>query len=153
VDREFLFRVLLAREGLASTGIGDGIAIPHVRNPIVLHVARPTITLCFPEVPVDFGAMDGQPVRALFTLVSPTVRSHLHLLTRLAFALRDEGFKKLVLGQGSRDDLLAEAARVEGRLHTAAGPPAAPAEPPPQAAPESPPADAASPKARGTRRT
>src|SRR6185295_7028829 len=38
VDREFLLRVLLAREQLASTGIGDGVAIPHVRNPIVLHV-------------------------------------------------------------------------------------------------------------------
>jgi PTS system nitrogen regulatory IIA component len=39
VDREFLFRVLFAREALESTGIGDGIAIPHVRNPIVLHVS------------------------------------------------------------------------------------------------------------------
>jgi PTS system nitrogen regulatory IIA component len=43
VDREFLFRVLLAREALGSTGIGDGIAIPHVRNPVVLHVAQPSI--------------------------------------------------------------------------------------------------------------
>ena len=49
VDRGFLLRVLLARETLESTGIGDGIAIPHVRNPVVLHVARPLITLCFLE--------------------------------------------------------------------------------------------------------
>ena len=41
VDRSFLLKVLLARETLGSTGIGDGIAIPHVRNPIVLHVTRP----------------------------------------------------------------------------------------------------------------
>jgi PTS system nitrogen regulatory IIA component len=79
VDREFLFRVLLAREALGSTGVGDGIAIPHVRNPIVLHVSRPTITLCFLEKPVDFGAIDGKPVHALFSLISPTVRAHLHL--------------------------------------------------------------------------
>ena len=38
VDREFLFQALLARETLASTGVGDGIAIPHLRNPIVLHL-------------------------------------------------------------------------------------------------------------------
>ena len=62
VDPEFLYQVLLAREALGSTGIGDGIAIPHVRNPIVLHLSRPTVTLCFLEQPVDFGALDGQPV-------------------------------------------------------------------------------------------
>jgi mannitol/fructose-specific phosphotransferase system IIA component (Ntr-type) len=89
VDREFLYKVLLARESLGSTGIGDGIAIPHVRNPIVLHLSRPIVTLCFLERPVDFGALDGQPVNTLFTLISPTVRAHLHLLSRLAFTLRD----------------------------------------------------------------
>jgi PTS system nitrogen regulatory IIA component len=87
VDREFLLQVLLARESLGSTGIGDGIAIPHARNPIVLNVERPTITLCFLENPVDFAALDGLPVTMLFTLVNPTVRAHLHLLSRLAFIL------------------------------------------------------------------
>ena len=116
VDREFLFRVLLAREAMASTGIGDGIAIPHVRNPIVLHVAKPMVTLCFLEKPIDFAAIDGQPVHALFSMVSPTVRAHLHLLSRLAFALRDPAFKVLVHRQGSRDEILAEARRVESTL-------------------------------------
>ena len=83
VDREFLYEVLLAREALGSTAIGDGIAIPHVRNPVILHLERPLITLCFLERPVDFGALDGQPVDTLFTLISPTVRAHLHLLSRL----------------------------------------------------------------------
>src|SRR5438034_985186 len=62
------------REALQSTGVGDGIAIPHVRNPIVLHVSRPMITLCFLERPIDFGALDGKPVHVLFSLISPTVR-------------------------------------------------------------------------------
>lgn len=81
VDRDFLLRVLVAREALGSTGIGGGFAIPHVRNPIVLHVPRPSITLCFLEHPIDFGALDGQPVRVLFALISPTIRAHLYLLT------------------------------------------------------------------------
>src|SRR5438477_12797280 len=71
VDREFLLRVLLAREALGSTGIGDGIAIPHVRNPVVLHVQRPSVCLCFLEKPSDFGALDCRPVFALFSLTSP----------------------------------------------------------------------------------
>lgn len=113
VDRDFLFRVILAREELASTGIGDGIAIPHVRNPIILHVSQPIITLCFLEKPVEFGALDGKPVHALFGLISPTVRAHLHLLSRLSFALRDEGFKSAITRQALREDILAEASRIE----------------------------------------
>lgn len=114
VDRNFLLQVLMAREALESTAIGDGIAIPHVRNPIVLHVAKPMVMLSFLEKPVDFGALDGQPVHTLFSLVSPTVRSHLHLLSRIAFALRDPGFKEIVLRQGSREEILEGVKRVGG---------------------------------------
>jgi PTS system nitrogen regulatory IIA component len=113
VDREFLLQVLLARESLGSTAVGDGIAIPHVRNPIVLNVLRPMITLCFLEHPVDFDALDGKPVYALFSLSSPTVRSHLHLLSRLAHALRSPDFKQAITRQAGREEILAEAARVD----------------------------------------
>jgi PTS system nitrogen regulatory IIA component len=118
-DRRLLLQMLLARERLASTAIGEGIAIPHPRHPIVLHVDRPMITLCFLERPVDFGALDGQPVHALFTLVSPTVRAHLHLLSRLAFALRDEHFKRLVQEAAGRDAILAAARDLSRRLEAA----------------------------------
>ncbi|NUN96749.1 MAG: PTS sugar transporter subunit IIA [Candidatus Omnitrophica bacterium] len=106
VDREFLYQVLLAREALGSTGIGDGIAIPHVRNPIVLHLPRPTITLCFLENPIEFGALDGNPVTTLFTLISPSVRAHLHMLSRLGFILRNKDFRAHLSEQSSREELL-----------------------------------------------
>src|SRR6266480_6349168 len=109
VDRDFLLRVLLAREALQSTGIGDGIAIPHVRNPVVLHVPRPSICLCFLEKPIDFDSIDGLPVFALFSMVSPTVRAHLHLLSRLSFALHDGGFKSVIMRQSPREEILAAA--------------------------------------------
>lgn len=116
VDREFLYQVLLARETLGSTGIGDGIAIPHVRNPVVLHVSRPTMTLCFLEHPVDYLAIDGQPVNTLFTLISPTVRAHLHLLSRLSFALQDKEFKAALKRQASREELMELLAAAEDNL-------------------------------------
>lgn len=109
VDREFLFEVLLAREALGSTAIGDGMAIPHVRNPVILHLERPMIMLCFLERPIDFGALDGEKVNTLFTLISPTVRAHLHLLSRLSFALRDRQFKAAVREQLAREEILAAA--------------------------------------------
>ncbi|MBE0502021.1 MAG: PTS sugar transporter subunit IIA, partial [Desulfuromonadales bacterium] len=83
VDRNYLFQVLLARERLASTAVGQGIAIPHPRNPVLLYVTKPTVTLSFLEKPVDYFALDQEPVRILFTLISPTVRAHLHLLSKL----------------------------------------------------------------------
>lgn len=116
VDREFLYQVLLAREALGSTGIGDGIAIPHVRNPIVLHISKPTVTLCYLDHPIDFQSIDGQPVGTLFTLISPTVRAHLHLLSRLAFVLKDQAFKAAVKRQASRDELMNELLRAEAAL-------------------------------------
>jgi PTS system nitrogen regulatory IIA component len=120
LDREFLLHVLLARENLQSTGIGEGVAIPHVRNPVVLHVSRPIVTLCFLEHPVNFEAVDGKPVYALFSLICPTVRTHLALLSRLAFALHDERFKRVIAERGTVDQVLAEARRVEqvlGQAH------------------------------------
>jgi PTS system nitrogen regulatory IIA component len=123
VDRDFLLRVLLAREELASTGIGDGIAIPHVRNPIILHVHEPTVALCFLQQPVDFGALDGQPVSALFTLISPTVRAHLHLLSRMAFVLRHPEFRAAVKQQAAREELTAALRRAEEDLKQPVAPP------------------------------
>jgi PTS system nitrogen regulatory IIA component len=120
VDRRFLMRVLAAREALGSTGIGEGIAIPHVRNPIVLHVPRPSITVCFLERPIEFGALDGQPVRVLFTVISPTIRAHLFLISQLSFALRDASFKQAVLQERPRDEILREARRVEASLSSPA---------------------------------
>ena len=57
-------------------------------------------TLCFLEHPIEFGALDGQPVHTLFTIVSPTIKAHLHLLSRLAFALRSRRLPRLSPGKG-----------------------------------------------------
>lgn len=111
VDRRHLLEVILARESLGSTGVGDGIAIPHVRNPIVLHLPQPSITLCFLESPIPFDSVDGKPVHTLFTLVSPTVRSHLHLLSRLTYALRGSPFREAIGRQAAREEILSAAGR------------------------------------------
>ena len=113
LDREFLLEVLLAREAMGSTGVGDGIAIPHVRNPVVLNGAPGSITLCFLEKPVEFNAIDGQPVHTIFSLVSPTIKSHLQLLAKLSWALHDPGFRAAILRRAAADEILREAKRVE----------------------------------------
>ncbi|MFH1886386.1 MAG: PTS sugar transporter subunit IIA, partial [Pseudomonadota bacterium] len=113
VDRTFLLEVLLARESLGSTGVGNGVAIPHVRNPIVLHIPRPIVSLCFLEHPLEFDAIDGLPVHTLFAIVSPTIRGHLHLLSRLSFALQQTEFKTVIARQALRDELFCQAEKID----------------------------------------
>lgn len=116
IDRDYLLQVLIARERLASTAIGDGIAIPHPRNPALLHLTRPTVTLGFLENPIDFRSLDGKPVMVLFTLITPTLRSHLHLLSKLGFVLKDRGFRKVLEGEGSREEIFRALRRIEKSL-------------------------------------
>ena len=122
IDPDFLYKVILARENLGTTAIGDGIAIPHARMPVVLHVSSPTVALCFLDESVEFGALDGKPVHTLFTIISPTIRAHLHLLSRLSYVLRDEAFKKLLIEQGSRSEIIDTVKRIEAAVRTAASP-------------------------------
>jgi len=122
VDRDHLYEMLLAREAFGSTAIGDGIAIPHVRCPVVLDLEQPTMMLCFLERPLDLGVPGSQSIDVLFTLVSPTVRTHLHLLSRLIYVLRAPKFRPALVRRDAPDDLLAAVERCEGGLGVAVAP-------------------------------
>lgn len=98
-DRELLYDVMLSRETLGSTGIGEGIAIPHVRAPVVMKTTGASVTVCQLARPIDFSAIDGKPVHTFFTLVTPTIRAHLFLLSRLSAALQNPDFHALVLNR------------------------------------------------------
>lgn len=117
-DRATLLSVLEAREAMGSTGVGDGIAIPHVRNPIVLHVDQPFVTLCLLKHPVEFDAIDGQPVHTLFMVVSPTVPVHLRILAQLGFLLRDDLLRKMFKKRASAEDILSRIEMLESTRTT-----------------------------------
>jgi len=116
VDRGYLLEVLLARESLGSTGYGDGIAIPHVRNPIVMHIPRPMVALCFLERPVDFDAIDGKPIDTLFLIASPTIRGHLAILSRISYALRDDVFMSTLNKHPLREEIFSAAQRIDENI-------------------------------------
>ena len=87
-----LYESLVAREQLMSTGIGRGVAIPHPRTPLGEIAGLPLISVCFLKTPVDYNALDRRPVFVLFVLVCPSAKSHLRLLARLSYCLREEAF-------------------------------------------------------------
>lgn len=110
IDGEQLLHVLLAREAMGTTAVGEGIAIPHVRNPILVQLPVPKVSLSYLAHPIDFGALDGKPVRILFSLISPNLRTHLHLLSQLAFSLCDHRFRR-VLGHEFEHEAILSATR------------------------------------------
>lgn len=117
-DRVTLVSVLEAREAMGSTGVGEGIAIPHVRNPIVLHVDHPFVSLCLLGRPVDFDAIDGKPVHALFMVVSPTVPVHLRILAQLGFVLRDDVLRELLHDRAPADGIIGRLEMLEATRTT-----------------------------------
>lgn len=112
-DRGLLTEMLIARERLGSTAVGGGIAIPHVRHPVILPGALPMTALFFPAQPVDYGAPDGEPARALFLAITPNQRVHVTFLSRLAAVVADEGFRAALARQAPAPEILDAATRAE----------------------------------------
>jgi len=93
LDLTELVNILLEREQLGSTGIGDGIAIPHGKVP---HLDRLLVSFGRTSRGVPFEAMDDQPVHLLFLLVAPENSAGLHLkaLAKISRLLQDSALKK-----------------------------------------------------------
>ena len=112
-DRELITEALLVRERSASTAIGEGVAVPHVRHPVVAPGRPCSVGVFYLRQPIAFGAADGKPVRTVFMVVSPTVKAHLQIFARLAHALRDTRFAQAIERRAGADELGAEAARID----------------------------------------
>tara|TARA_B110000438_G_scaffold141805_1_gene136826 strand:- start:3465 stop:3917 length:453 start_codon:yes stop_codon:yes gene_type:complete len=91
LEADDIFNALMAREQLGTTGLGNGIAIPHCRVPLCQEIIGTLITL---EEAIDFDAVDGNPVDLLFALIVPEEKTNDHIQTLAAIAelFNDEDF-------------------------------------------------------------
>lgn len=103
---------LIEREQALSTGIGNGIAIPHPREQSS-HLSQPMVSVCFLANPVDYKALDHQPVSVLFFLLCPALTMHLHLLSVLSFCLRDAAFINFLKSRPDPAQLVLEIERLQ----------------------------------------
>jgi fructose-specific phosphotransferase system IIA component len=94
-DSQKLLNEVKAREELASTGIGNGVAIPQALSECA---TTPLLAILRLEKPIDFDAADALPVDLLFLMTGPKANTPLHLkiLSKLARSLHDEQFRKLL---------------------------------------------------------
>mgnify|MGYP001296028034 CR=1 FL=1 len=113
LDRESLLVALLDREALMSTALGDGIAVPHPREPLVREEVDERVAVCFPRRPVPYAALDRKPVFALFLILSADTRSHLYTLSELSFLCRRPDFRDFLAGRPSLPDLTGWIRRAE----------------------------------------
>lgn len=96
LDREGLIRALQEREGLQSTGIGEGVAIPHGKIAGLDHLMA---TFARSQKGVDFDSIDGRPTQLFFLLVVPEQSGgqHLKALARISRFFRDPSFRARLL--------------------------------------------------------
>ncbi|MBW1884355.1 MAG: PTS sugar transporter subunit IIA [Deltaproteobacteria bacterium] len=104
LDAENLLRVLREREALQSTGIGEGVAIPHGK---IAGLDRLVATFARSAVGVDFDSIDGQPTQLFFLLVVPEQSGgqHLKALARISRFFRDASFRDKLLGADDLDEI------------------------------------------------
>jgi PTS system nitrogen regulatory IIA component len=106
LDPDVAVELLLDREALMSTALNSGIAVPHPRDIILEIPGSDAVITVFPEKPLDFEALDGQPVHTLFFLFSSSDKTHLHLLSKLAHFVSQPQNLKFLASKPSLETLL-----------------------------------------------
>lgn len=112
VEREQLLAALLTREGQMSTGVGDGVALPHSREVHLASVREPRV-LFGVHSGLEYDAIDGQPVRLFLLLLAPSIETHLALLARLSRLMRRVAVREALLAVDSREALAVALAQAE----------------------------------------
>ena len=104
VEKNSLVKILMEREQLGTTGIGDGVAIPHGK---LSTIDRPLVSFGRSRDGLDFDSMDGQPSYLFFLLVAPDNSSgvHLQILAKIAKLLKNSAFRKELMDAAGREEL------------------------------------------------
>ncbi|MDQ0148797.1 fructose-specific PTS transporter subunit EIIC [Eubacterium multiforme] len=104
-NKEVYKEAVLKREELSTTGIGDGIAIPHGKSKAVKKAGLSSIVV---KDGIDFDSLDGQPAKLFFMIAAPEEANNLHLdvLARLSTILMDEDFRNKLINANSKEEYL-----------------------------------------------
>jgi len=104
---------LLDREELNSTGIGNGIAIPHTRNRLDIGIPEPYVAVFFLDAPLEFSAVDEEKVYVLFMIFTSTVKEHLKMLSKISFILQHSKINEILQQRNQKNNLISAIERLE----------------------------------------
>ena len=104
---------LIERESMMTTAVGNGIAFPHPRNPVIADVDSEQISVCLLEKPVDFQAIDGKLVHTLFIIISSNSKRHLEILSKLSYLCQQADLLKLLMKKATKKTIIDFIKKVE----------------------------------------
>lgn len=106
LTKEKVLDVLVAREKISTTAIGEGVAIPHGK---LAGVDRVLGVFARSPEGVDFASLDGEPTHLFFALIAPenAAADHLKALARISRLLKDEGFRRRLMAANTQQELYA----------------------------------------------
>ena len=105
VDAEVLSELLIDREEMMPTSLNHGIAVPHTRD-FLRKGPLDMVFVVYPESPIDYGALDAQPVHTLFFLFAGNDKGHLQLLAKLAHLSGNPTLREFLIGKPNKKVLL-----------------------------------------------
>jgi PTS system nitrogen regulatory IIA component len=114
-DIDILTELLLDREKLMPTALNHGVAVPHTRE-FVFKGPFDVVIVVFPEKPIEYGALDGNPIHTLFFLFASGDKHHLHLLAKIAHLSSNEKMLQLLKSSPDKQTLLAHVQDWEANL-------------------------------------
>jgi PTS system nitrogen regulatory IIA component len=97
---------LCRREDLLSTAVGNGIAIPHPRYPLLKDPSEQRIIVTYLDRPLTMNSIDIRPVYVFFTILTCSSKDHLKVLSRLAFLFQKDEFRTILEKKPSEEELL-----------------------------------------------
>ena len=112
---QLLLQAVVEREAHISTGIENGIALPHPRIPMLKENEKPFVAVAFPHKPIDWGTPDGSEVHTIFLIVSKSPKQHLDVLSKINFLCRQETFFNLLSTQAAKEKIIAAVEEAENR--------------------------------------
>lgn len=106
VSSETVCEALCARERIMSTAVGNSIALPHARTPVIKDEVDQRICIVYMNKPIDMHAPDGIPVKTMFVILTQNSQTHLQVLSKLVGLFQKAQFKKLLDERVSEAELL-----------------------------------------------
>lgn len=117
VDANILTELLIDREDLSPTALGNGFAVPHTREALAKG-SFDMVFIVYPEIPLEYGALDSKPVHTLFFLFAGSDKAHLQLLAKLAHLSSRKEACQLLLDRSGKTTLLDFVRNWEGQIRS-----------------------------------
>ena len=106
ISKDDVYEGLCAREKVMSTAVGNGIAIPHCRIPVIKEQSEQCVAIACLKRPLEMQSPDELPVNCMFVILASNQSDHIQILAALAELMKNSGFRKLLADHASEAEIL-----------------------------------------------